>query len=242
MVDIHCHILPDVDDGPTTWEASTAMCRMAAADGVQHIVATPHANYEYEYDRAAHEERLARLRVIAGNVVSLSLGCDFHFTYENLQGALAEPGRYCIGDTRYLLVEFSDFAIPPTTSDHLKELVKHGITPIITHPERNPILQRHPEQLAEFFQLGALLQVTANALTGRWGKVSRKMAETLLRNGMVHVLASDAHDLRDRKPVLSEGREAAARLVSPEAARALVNDNPRAIISGQPVPFVPQPA
>src|SRR5215470_17337462 len=109
MVDIHCHILPEVDDGAKTWDVAIAMCRMAKADGIDHIVASPHANHEYEYDREKHLATLDRLKTITGGMIEFSLGCDFHFSYENIQDLRVHPERYCIGNTRYLLVEFSDF-------------------------------------------------------------------------------------------------------------------------------------
>ena len=104
MIDIHCHILPEVDDGPKTWETSEAMCRMAAQDGIEHMVATPHANDRYYYDRAYLTSLLAQLQQRVGPLPRLSLGCDFHLSFENLQAALETPERWSIGNTRYLLV------------------------------------------------------------------------------------------------------------------------------------------
>ena len=108
MVDIHSHILPEVDDGPKSWDVSIAMCQAAAADGITHMVATPHANDRYQYDRERLQGVLERLQKEAGDAPKLSLGCDFHLSYENIQDALAHPKRYVIGNTRYLLVEFSN--------------------------------------------------------------------------------------------------------------------------------------
>src|SRR4051812_19526618 len=239
MVDIHCHILPEVDDGARDWDIATEMCRMAAADGIDHIVATPHANHEYVYDRTQLEQTLARLKTIAGGMLNFSLGCDFHFSYENIHDALLNPERYCIGSTRYLLVEFSDFAISPNTGEHLRALMDSGLTPIITHPERNAILARNPKQVLEWAAMGVLVQVTANAMTGRWGKGAKDAAVFLAKNRAVHVLASDAHDPRSRPPVLSQGRDEMAKVVGRAAADAMVEDVPRAIISNQPVPVIP---
>src|SRR5258706_7929293 len=237
MVDIHCHILPEVDDGAKSWEMALEMCRMAAADGVEHIVATPHANHEYEYNRERHEQTLDRLRSITGGLVTLSLGCDFHFSYENIQDAMLHPERYCIGNTRYLLVEFSDFAISPMTGEFLQQLMAAGLTPIITHPERNPILQRTPQKVVEWASLGALIQVTGNSLTGRWGAPAKKMAQFLAKLGAVHVLASDAHDTKNRPPLLAGARDEMTKLAGKEAAQAMVQNNPQAIVNGKPIPF-----
>ncbi len=235
MVDIHCHILPQVDDGARSWEMASEMLRMAAADGVEHIVATPHANHEYEYDREQHARTLDRLKTIAGSLVQFSLGCDFHFSYENIRDALQHPERYTIGATRYLLIEFSDFAIAPTTGDHLRNLMQAGLVPIITHPERNPILARTPQMVLEWVAQGVLVQVTANALTGRWGPGAQKAATWLAKKGAVHIIASDAHDPKSRPPILSKGRDEMAKIVGAPAAEAMVSATPRAIVQNQPV-------
>ena len=236
MIDIHCHILPDVDDGSRSWEMSEQMCAMAAADGIEHLVATPHANSEYVYDRAYLQSLVDELQRRVGTRLELSLGCDFHFSYENIQDALRDPHRFTIGDTGYLLVEFSNFSIPPATADNLSALIREGLTPIITHPERNPLLQRTPEVVLEWVALGCLVQVTGSALTGRWGRRARAVAEWLLKNNAVHVLATDAHATQDRTPILSSGRDAVGEIVGIQKARLLVDDNPRAIVSGQPLP------
>src|ERR1700683_4744778 len=103
MVDIHCHILPEVDDGARSWDIAVEMCRMAAADGITHMVATPHANDKYAYDRDQHEATARELMARTGGVPEISLGCDFHFSYENVQEALVNSSPYTIGTTRYML-------------------------------------------------------------------------------------------------------------------------------------------
>jgi hypothetical protein len=112
MIDVHCHILAEVDDGPKSWDISEEMCRMAAADGTEHIVATPHANHRYEYDREYLTRVLDYLRQRVGDSPRLSLGCDFHLSYENVQDAMVHPERYVIESSRYLLVELSNYSIP----------------------------------------------------------------------------------------------------------------------------------
>ena len=108
MIDIHCHILADVDDGPKSRDVSEAMCRMAAADGIEHIVATPHANERYPYDRKFLNAELAQLQQRVGTAPRLSLGCDFHLSYENFQQVLRTPELYTIDGGHYLLVELSN--------------------------------------------------------------------------------------------------------------------------------------
>lgn len=239
MIDIHCHILPGVDDGAQSWEMAVEMCRLAAEDGVTDVVATPHANDEYAYDRLRLRELLQQLQSRAGGVPRLRLGCDFHLSYENVQSALARPEGFSIEGTRYLLVEFSDFAMPARFADALEKLRQAGLTPILTHPERHPVLQRKPEEVLSLAETGCVVQVTANSLTGFWGEPARKAAVWLLEREAVHVLASDGHDPKHRPPLLSPGRKAVEELCGPQVAQALVEENPRAILAGQPLPKLP---
>lgn len=241
MVDIHSHILPEVDDGPKTWDVSVAMCRAAAADGITHMVATPHANDRYHYDREYLQGVLAHLQQLVGDTPKLSLGCDFHLSYENLQDAYAHPTRYVIEGTRYLLVEFSNYSVPQQTSDSFQKLGDCGITPIITHPERNPILRESLQRVVEWAEQGCIIQITSSALTGSWGERAWSAAQWLLQHQAVHVLATDAHETEKRVPILSRGRDAAAEICGEEIAQAMVEGNPSAIINNQPLPYFPRP-
>ena len=241
MIDIHCHILPEVDDGPKTWEAAQEMVRIAVADGIEHIVATPHADDQYTFDRDRCAATLERLQGMVGRSLGLTLGCDFHFSYDNVQDALAHPERYAIGETPYLLLEFSDYAISPQTLDVLRGLRGAGLVPIVTHPERNLLMQRSPGEVLRLIECGCPVQLTASSLTGGWGDAARRTALWLLEHDAVHVLASDAHSPQNRPPRLSPAREAAAEHVGGDVARALVDDNPRAILAGLPPPYFPKP-
>jgi protein-tyrosine phosphatase len=231
MIDIHCHLLPCVDDGAKSWDATLEMCRIAEADGVTHIVATPHANYEYRYDRTIHLSLLEELRSRVPTL-SFSLGCDFHLSYENIEDAMVHPERYAIGDTRYLLVELSEYSTF-NVAQTLYRLRTAGLVPILTHPERNPVILGNPDLLNEFADVGCLFQITANSLTGFWGKSKQKMCETMLKNNMVHFIASDAHGTKNRTPVLSKARDAAAKMIGLDAAEKLVNANPAALLNNQ---------
>lgn len=208
------------------------MCRMAAEDGVRHIVATPHANFEYPYDRARHLQLLEELRTGSHGVVELSLGCDFHLSYENLQEVLASPATYTIGDTKFLLVELSDFAIPSTIDRVFTELGGAGLRPIITHPERNTIIQRKPEILLGWISQGCLTQLTANAITGYWGKLATRTARWLLDHNAAHVVSSDAHNTTSRSPLMSPAVKLLNQWVGEERTRQLVSETPAAILRG----------
>ena len=242
MVDIHSHILPEVDDGPKSWDVCVAMCHAAAADGITHMVASPHANDRYHYDREYLQGLVAHLQQLAGDSPKIILGCDFHLSYDNLEDAYVHPDRYVIAGTRYLLVEFSNYSVPQSTADSFLKLGDRGITPIITHPERNPILRESMQRVVEWAEQGCVIQMTGSALTGFWGDRTRRAAEWLLERQAVHVLATDAHDLEKRVPILSTSRDAAAQIVGEEVADALVEANPSAIVNNQPLPYFPRPS
>jgi protein-tyrosine phosphatase len=237
MIDIHSHILPGIDDGSKSWDMTLEMCRLAIKDGITHIVATPHANDTYAYSRDRVREAIADLSDKLGHQLRLSIGCDFHVSFENIEDAIAHPGRYTIAAKEYLLVELSDYGIPPGVSDGFSRLREAHMIPIITHPERNAILQQRPERVLEWVDAGCLVQVTASAVTGYWGSMARRMAMWLLDHGKVHVLATDAHDDKNRSPILSQARDAVSKRFGPDVARALVLDNPAAIVAGQPLPI-----
>lgn len=242
MVDIHCHVLPSVDDGAKSWEIAEQMCAMAVQDGTTHLVATPHANDTYRYDRGAHARLLAELQQRVGDKLQLSLGCDFHFSIDNIERALEQPETYTIAGGRYLLVEFSDYALSPATLSTLERFLNSGIVPVITHPERNLILQRHPELVLQMADAGCAIQITASSFLGGWGERAKKMSWKLLERDAVHVIASDAHDTKHRPPVLSAARAAITQAAGDEVASALAMDNPAAALRSQPLPFFPRPA
>lgn len=235
MVDIHCHILPGIDDGADTWETTAQMCRMAARDGINHIVATPHCDGHYEYDRNHFTDMLATLSEVAGAGLTFTIGCDFHLSGRNVEAAMADPRQFAIGDTQYMMVEFDHNGIPSNAADMLMALVSRGMVPIVTHPERNAFLMKNLDMVEKFIQMGCLSQVTANAFTGFWGPKSKKTAEKLVQKKLVHIVATDAHDLALRPPVLSEARRRIAELSDPATAEALVVRNPSAVVAGQSI-------
>ncbi len=239
MIDIHHHLLPGVDDGASNLDTSVAMARLAVEDGLTHVACTPHANGRYVFDRAAHEVRLEELRgrlAEEGIALTLGLGCDFHLSYDNVEDALANTGRYTLNGKSYLLVELPDFGLPPTLTETFYQLQLAGMTPILTHPERNPTLQHDMERMVEWLRGGLLVQVTADSVTGRMGKKAEKMAHHLLSKRWVHFLATDAHNTTSRPPRMSEARRMVGRKYGEEYARALTLENPRAAFDGTPMP------
>lgn len=241
MVDIHCHILAGVDDGPDRLEISQQMAEAAIAEGVTHVVATPHANDMFRFDPELIRQRRDELQALIGERLQLVTGCDFHMSYDNLLAAHQEPARFTINQKNYLLVEFADFAIPPAMDKALKELLATGVRPIITHPERNPILVSSPARLMQWVRDGCYAQVTASSLLGRFGPRAQAAAEAWLDEGAVHFVASDAHNVTSRPLQLRPAYDAVAQRKGEAVARALFRENPLAAIDGEQLPYAPKP-
>jgi protein-tyrosine phosphatase len=235
MVDIHSHILHGLDDGPETLEESVAMIRVAAASGTTDIVATPHADLRFTFRPEVADEKIRELRRVSGSPVAIHRGCDFHLYFENIQRALEDPSRYTINGKRYLLVEFSDLMILDSVSDVFGRMLSAGITPVITHPERNAVLSRRLDGIRQWVEAGCRVQVTAQSFLGRFGKRARAAADELMRFGLVHFVASDAHDAIDRAPVLGEAYQCVARHYGEPCAQALFVSNPWAVLAGDTV-------
>ena len=241
MIDIHHHLLFGVDDGPKDIESSVAQAEAAAADGITHIACTPHANDTYNFNPEINLERLTAIQERVGDRVKLGLGCDFHLSYENMEDALMNPTKYTINHGSYLLVEFAEFMIPQTISNTFYDFTVKGMRPIITHPERNPILQREHGRMVEWLRTGCLVQITAASLGERFGKRAQSLAWSLIERNWVHLIATDAHNLNSRRPCLSAAYEAIARRIDEETAQRLCVANPRAVFESEPLPPQPEP-
>lgn len=236
MIDIHHHLLPGLDDGSPDLETSIEMARMAAADGITHIVCTPHASNRYTFEPELVAEKLEELRsAVRAEDISITLGqaCDFHLSFENVEDALASPKRYTVNGSNYLLVELPDHGFPPNLDETFYNLRLSGMTPILTHPERNPVLQKDMMRLTEWMRGGLLLQVTTSSITGRMGKTAEKMAHKLLSNKWVHFVATDAHNLTSRPPRMREACDVVSSRYSPEYAKRLCYENPLAVFEGR---------
>lgn len=239
MIDIHCHILPGLDDGPASIDVSLEMAEAAIVDGVTHVVATPHASSAHPFVPDLVRQRLQEMKAKLGDRLQLMTGCDFHLNFDNLQDAHRYPAKYTINQKNYLLVEFSDFAIPNSLDQALHELRLVGMHPIITHPERNPLIRAQPERFLAWVRQGCYVQITAQSLLGRFGNRAREAAHMWLQDDMVHFVASDAHDVASRPLRLKEAYDYVALERGGKVAQALFQDNPLAAIEGLPLPYAP---
>jgi protein-tyrosine phosphatase len=240
MVDIHCHILPGLDDGPDQMEISLEMVEMAITEGITNLVATPHSDNTYRFNPVLVRARYDELRDRVGSRLTLATGCDFHLSFENLQSLRGDPTRYTINQKDYLLVEFDNYAIPPMVKETLHSLHLMRLSPIITHPERNGLINHNPEMLHAWLNLGCYVQVTAQSFLGRFGKKAQRFAEMLLDNNCVHFVASDAHNVTSRPPRLREAYDVVAKRSGEDVANALFRENPLAAFEGRSLPYVPE--
>ncbi|MBF8266590.1 MAG: tyrosine protein phosphatase [Dehalococcoidia bacterium] len=234
MLDLHNHMLPGLDDGPSSMEETLEMARLAYEDGVRTIVATPHGRDVAEKSslsavRALVDQLKGELRTRSVPLKVL-LGMENHLemdTPEQVERGLAIP----IEGTHYILLELPFPSYPLYTEEVLFKLQIKGLHPIIVHPERNAPIQENPQVLAGLVQKGALAQLTASSITGAFGRDTQRVSRELLRRGLVHIIASDGHDARgNREPILSTGVAAAARVVGKEASLRMVVDIPQAIL------------
>jgi protein-tyrosine phosphatase len=243
MIDIHSHILPGLDDGARSWEESLQMARMAVADGIRVMVATPHLFKHKHYDpqeingKNIIKEKIAQLkeRLLAeGMDLEILPGCDFPLSFEALQ-LLDDGVALTINDSnRYLLLELPESSLPPALEEICFRLQSKGITPIITHPERHFIIQEMPQKLKRLIDLGCLAQLTGSSLTGGFGGHIKKVARRMIKKGYIHILASDSHDKLHRPPLLKEAVRELSRLIGENYARAMVTTIPDRIIKGEP--------
>ncbi len=240
MIDIHHHLLFGTDDGPKDIEGSVAQAEAAAADGITHIAATPHANDTWEFNPERNKEKLEAIRARIGNAVTLGLGCDFHLSYENIQGAIQHPTKFTINQGKYLLVEFAEFMIPQNIGDTFYEFSVKGMRPIITHPERNPILQKKHARMAEWMRTGSALSHSFVA-DGTLGKRAQTLAWELMEKNWVHFIATAAHNLEGRKPAMRSAYDAIAKKYGEGTAERMCVKNPRAAFENQPLGPQPEP-
>lgn len=239
MIDIHCHILPAVDDGPETLKETLDMCRIAVEDGITTIVATPHQQNGVYHNTAqgiikkVEEINLALKK--AGIALELLPGADVHIDVQT--GEKIRQGEIMtVNNTgRYFLLEFPAHSIPPNIDKLIFHFLLNNTTPILTHPERIAEVQEHPNKVYELVSLGALSQITAMSLTGEFGSRAQKCAKTLLKHNLAHIIASDAHSVDHRPPVLSNAVKIASRIVGEEDAAEMVTTVPQQVIRGETV-------
>ena len=238
MYDLHCHMLPGIDDGATDLDTAIAMARIAEQDGITHLACTPHIYPGlYENNGEGIKKAMQAFQLILddnGIKLKLSYAADAHMVPELLDGL--RTGRIpTINGSKYFLLEPSHHVAVPRFVDTVFNITASGFTPLITHPERLSWVGEHYDEFYECVKNGAWIQLTSGSVSGRFGEEAQFWSQKMLEDGIVHVLATDAHNLKQRAPYLKEGEEAAAQWVGEEEARLMVYDRPKGIWENMPV-------
>lgn len=244
LIDLHSHILPGIDDGAPNIDVSVAMARAAVEDGVSVVACTPHImpgvwnNSGPEIRRAVDTLR----SVLAQQDVKLHLttGADVHIA-PNLVGAIKSGHVLTLHDSRYVLLELPHHIAPPRADTCFQQLLDAGYIPIFTHPERLSWIQKHYDLIEKLFEAGVWMQITAGSFTGRFGVRAQQWSERMLRDGFVHILASDMHNLTSRPANLGSGWAAAREIVGEDEAYRLVVARPYAILRNDPPDAIAAP-
>jgi len=256
MIDIHCHILPGLDDGAKDWQETLDMCAIARNDGIRTIVATPHVKQgvytpakELILSKVAElntlltpdtsDLTLHALKVLPGAdnafepdiLNQLEKGTAVYLANPMNSTNFMNPGK----SFRYVLLELPDYFLFPQVKDLIRKLREKNIVPVLSHPERIAMIQRNYKLLHEFIQAGALSQVTAMSITGEFGKEIKKLTQTLIKKNLTHIIATDAHSRDLRPPILSRAVSEVADLIGSDKAELMVQEIPQAIIEGKEV-------
>jgi protein-tyrosine phosphatase len=244
MIDLHCHLLPGIDDGAKHIGITVEMAQIAVADGIHTMACTPHIYPGmYMNDTAGIRQMMIRVQAeLDGRGIPLKLviGADVHLVPRLVEGIRMDLVPTLNG-TRYLLLEPSHTTPPPGFEEQIYNLIASGYVPVITHPERLLWVGEYYQAFMRLIRMGAWMQITAGSLTGLFGPKARYWAERFLHEGHTHILATDAHSATRRVPVLSEAREVAERALGAEEADNLVLHRPQAILDDLPPDHIPLP-
>lgn len=241
MIDIHHHCLPGIDDGPREWSEAVDLCRMAAEEGIETIVATPHVlrGRWKNTSRPQLDSILADLQQRTSDTPHLLLGSEYFFGHDIAEVLHAGKAVVPLAGSRYVLVEFATHSVPPLVTQPLHRVQLDGWTPVIAHPERNVVLQSKPDLVRALVRMGVKMQITAGSIMGEFGPEAQSAATHWLRTGFVHVVATDAHNAGKRPPRFRRARARVAELCGEAVAQALFVTNPRAIVEGKGLPYDP---
>jgi protein-tyrosine phosphatase len=245
MIDLHCHILPGLDDGAKSLEEAVEMARIAQDEGIERIVVTPHLfreNILYEDLGRIEEKRKELHRALETSNIHVELlsGAEVHISHNLMEEIRKNRKHLVVNRSSYMFVEFPSRHVFSGVKELFFELMSEGIIPIIAHPERNSVFVRNPSFLYELIQMGSLAQANSGSLSGIYGRGAEQAVSRFLEMNLIHFIASDGHNTSDLAPKLSGARERAERIIGKEGAIALVEDNPAAVLEDKEIPYLPE--
>lgn len=234
LYDIHCHIVPGVDDGPKSFQEAEAMLHLEYENGVRTVIATPHYRRGmFETEQKVIIDQFERLQKAAGSVgIQLYLGCEYHVDNE-MAGNLLKGSRPSMAGSAFVLTEFGGGVQPKEMQAAVYELLSAGWRPVIAHVERYGEVAGRRDFLRAMVQMGALIQVNAGSVLGEEGFFCRRMCARLMRENLIHFIGSDGHGIHRRKPQLASCAQYVERKYGGAAMRRLFIDNPAKIIGDQ---------
>lgn len=240
MIDIHCHILPNVDDGSKSLEESIEMAKIAQNEGIKTIVNTSHYHPDFKYKKGQElKEVLNEFNNTLkkqGINVDVILGNELYFT-DDIIGNLQDLDFHTLNNSRYLLVEFSPNNFPKNLVDVVYEIKLRKYIPILAHVERYPKIQENPNIIYECIKEGALIQINASSVIGKNGKEAENVSEILLANNMAHFIATDAHSSTKRRPLLKETYNYVTKKYSEDVSKKLFSENQKYILEDKDLYF-----
>lgn len=236
IMDVHCHLLPNVDDGPSSWEESLEMARIAYRDGIRVAVTTPHwiQGTRWEPDPVTIKNKVEELNLkLRERKISLTVlpGMEIGIS-ENLPELLSAGRILRLGESNYILIEIPFISLPYGIEAIIFSLKAMGVSPILAHPERNREIQKSPSRVLELVNAGAFVQVTAGSICGYFGENARRCVFELANQGVLHAVASDAHDTDGRAPIITDSLRVLEGIIGKEKVKMLVSNANGYILEG----------
>jgi len=246
MIDLHCHLLPGLDDGAQDLKEALEMVKIAERDGIRTIVATPHLFRSYfpRQDLCVIEEKRKELVQALEEekvLVNILAGAEVHISHNLIDEIKKNRNHLVLHQSSYMFVEFPSDHVFSGTKKLFFELLSEGVVPIIAHPERNSVFVRNPLLLYELIEMGSLAQANSGSFIGHYGRRIEESVFRLLELNLIHFISSDGHNSGSKAPRISEAMKQAESVVGKEKARILVLDNPQAVLDDAELPYHPDP-
>jgi len=245
MIDLHCHILPGLDDGAESLEEAVEMARIAEGEGIEKIAATPHLfrdNFVHEDLSIINERRRELSRALEAKKIQVEIlgGAEVHISHNLIDEIRKNRSYLVLNRSSYMFVEFPSEHVFSGVKELFFELMSEGIMPIIAHPERNLVFARNPSFLYELVQMGALTQANSGSFSGIYGNEVEEAVFRFLKLNLIHFIGSDGHNRRSLAPRLSKAVKRAEVVLGKREAKALVADNPKAVLEDREIPYLPE--